>query len=113
MTGCLPRFRFAMDNARLVLAMLRKQLYIEANHERMLKRRARQCGLTESEIIREALDGVETVAVVRRREVDEAAARQALGFMHALGDSLREAPRGRTWTRESLYADRISRWTKS
>jgi hypothetical protein len=58
--------------------MIRKQVYIEARHERMLKRRARQRGVTESQIIREALEGVETVAVVRRREVDGAVGRQAL-----------------------------------
>jgi hypothetical protein len=92
--------------------MIRKQVYSEPRHERMLKRRARQRGVTEAEIIREALDGVETVAVVRRREVDEAA-RQALDFMHALGASRRRAPRARTWMRESLHGDRISRWTKS
>ena len=99
--------------ARSRLTMIRKQVYIEPRHERMLKRRAKQRGVTEAEIIREALDGVETVAVVRRQEVDEVAARQALKFMYALCDSLRKAPRGRTWTRESLYGDRISRWTKS
>jgi hypothetical protein len=93
--------------------MIRKQVYLESRHERMLKRQARQRGVTEAEIIREALDGVETVAVVRRRQVDEAAARQALDFMHALGASRRRAPRARTWTRESLHGDRISRWTKS
>ena len=93
--------------------MIRKQIYIEPRHERMLKRRARQRGVTEAAIIREALDGVEAVAVVRRRVVDEVAVRQALEFMHALGASPRKAPRSHTWTRESLYANRISRWTKS
>lgn len=92
--------------------MIRKQVSIEPRHDRILKRRARQRGVSEAQIIREALDRVETVAVVCR-EVDEVAARQALEFMHALGTSRRKAPRARTWTRESLYADRISRWTKS
>src|SRR4051794_11856746 len=98
---------------RLWISLIRKQVYIEPRHERMLKRRAKQRGVTEAEIIREALDSVETGAVVRRQEVDEAAGRQALRFMQALGKSIRKAPRGRTWTRESLYGDRISRWTKS
>src|SRR5258707_12147176 len=72
--------------------MIRKQVYIEPRHERMLKRRARQRGVTEAEIIREALDRVETVAVVRRRQVDKAAARKALRFMRLLGASRRKAP---------------------
>jgi hypothetical protein len=93
--------------------MIRKQVYIQPRHERMLKRRAKQRGVTEAVIIREALDSVESVAVVRRHEVDEAAGRRALRFMHTLGNSPRKAPRGSTWTRESLYEDRIGRWTKS
>lgn len=93
--------------------MIRKQVYIEARHERMLKRCARERGVTESEIIRKALDGIETVATVRRQQLDEAAGRQALRFMHALGNSVRKGRRRRMWTRKSLYDDRISRWPKS
>jgi len=36
--------------------MIRKQFYVEARHDRMLKRRASQRGVTEAEIVREALD---------------------------------------------------------
>jgi hypothetical protein len=96
--------RYAMHNAISAMAMIRKQVYIQPRHERMLKRRARQLGVTESEIIRAALDRVETITV---------AGRQALRFMRALGSSLRKPPRGRTWRRESLYEDRINRWTRS
>ncbi len=51
---------------------------------------------------RTPLDGVETVAVVRRRDVDEAAARKALGFMRSVPRlvKLPEAAGGR----ESLYS---------
>ena len=37
-------------------AMVRKQLYLEARQERILKRLAKKTGKTEAEIIREALD---------------------------------------------------------
>ena len=89
--------------------MIRKQVYIEQRHDQMLKRRASQRGVTEAELIREALDSVETGSVVRRQEADATAARKALAFMRSLSVSAR----GRGWTRESLYEDRIGRWAKS
>jgi hypothetical protein len=94
-------------------AMIRKQIYIEPRHERMLKRRASQRGMTEAELIREALDSVEIGALPGRRGVDGAAARKALAFMRSLSASNSRASRGRTLTREALYEERIGRWTKS
>jgi hypothetical protein len=94
-------------------AMIRKQVYIEPRHDRMLKRRASQRGVTEAELIREALDSVETGTLPGRREVDADAARKALAFMRSLSASHAGASRRRTWTRESLYEERIGRWAKS
>ena len=91
--------------------MIRKQVYIEERHDRLLKHRAKQRGVTEAEIIREALDRVETVP--RGPIADPAAGRKALAFMRSLAKRKRRAPAGRTWTRESLYEDRIGRWQKS
>ncbi|MEA2326736.1 MAG: hypothetical protein QOE68_1695 [Thermoanaerobaculia bacterium] len=93
--------------------MVRKQVYLEQRHDQMLKRRASQRGVSEAELIREALDHVDDIRPVRRREVDLDAARQALAFMRSLSARGSRAPKGRTWTRESLYEDRIGRWTKS
>ncbi|HEV8642603.1 MAG TPA: hypothetical protein VGV13_16050 [Methylomirabilota bacterium] len=36
--------------------MIRKQVYIVAHHDRVLKERARQDGVTEAELIRRSLD---------------------------------------------------------
>ena len=93
--------------------MIRKQVYIEPRQDRMLKRQASQRGVTEAELIREALDHVDLRPVTRRREVDVDAAREAVAFMRSLSARESRAPKGRTWTRESLYEDRIGRWTKS
>jgi hypothetical protein len=92
--------------------MIRKQVYVEPRQDRMLKRRASQLGVTEAEIIREALDRVNAGATIRKRDGDSNSARQALAFMRSLARSGR-TPKGRNWTRESLYEDRIGRWTKS
>ncbi len=93
--------------------MIRKQVYIEQRHDRMLKRRASQRGVTEAQLIREALDNVEVGVPVRRRQGDAAAARKALAFMRSLTTARRGTSSDRGWTRESLYEDRIGRWTKS
>lgn len=92
--------------------MIRKQVYIEPRHDRMLKRRASQRGVTEAEIIREVLDSVEIGALPGRREGDASAARKALAFMRSLSASNIGASRRRSWTRESLYEERIGRWAK-
>ena len=93
--------------------MIRKQVYIEQRHERMLKKRASQRGVTEAELIREALDSAETRAVSSGpRDADASAARRAITFMRSLSVS-RHPGRSPTWTRESLYEDRIGRWAKS
>ena len=96
--------------------MIRKQVYLDHRHERMLKRRARQRGVTEAAIIREALDRVEvgTSRVSRRSSsLDPAAGQKALVFMRSLAARRSQGTAGRTWTREALYEDRIGRWAKS
>jgi hypothetical protein len=92
--------------------MIRKQVYIEARHDRMLKRRASQRAVSESQIIREALDRIEIRVVARSRTGDAAAGGEAISFMRALSASRRDALSHRTWSRESLYEDRIGRWAK-
>jgi hypothetical protein len=92
--------------------MIRKQVYIEARHDRMLKRRAGQRGVSESEIIREALDRIETGAVARSRAGDVVAGREAITFMRSLSALRLGATSDRTWRRVSLYEDRIGRLAK-
>ncbi len=93
------------------MRMIRKQVYLDLRHERLLKRRARQRGVTEAEIIREILDSAEAGSSPARRITDPESGRQFLAFARNLGK--RRRTRARTWNRESLYEDRIGRWTKS
>lgn len=93
--------------------MVRKQVYIEKRHEQMLKRRAKQRGVTEAEIIREALDKIDSGAVRRRgHEPDPEAARQLIESMRSFAKA-KKVPRGRDWTRDDLYEERTGRWVKS
>ena len=87
--------------------MIRKQVYIEERHDRLIKHRARQRGVTEAEIIREVLDRADVGGS------HPAAGRKAISFMRSLARRQRKAPAGRGWTRESLYDERIGRWQKS
>jgi hypothetical protein len=95
--------------------MVRKQVYLEARQARMVKRRAKQRRVSEGEIIRDALDLSEAAADRQPQTPDPEAGRKLMDFIHSL--SQRPAPSERdperTWTRESLYEERINRWTKS
>ena len=94
--------------------MIRKQVYLDARHDRMLKRRAKQRGVTEAEVIRDILDRSETSGA-SRQQPDPEAGRKLLASLRSLaGQQTRSrSGAGRSWTRESLYDDRIGRWTKS
>jgi hypothetical protein len=93
--------------------MVRKQIYIPKRQDALLKRLAKQRGVSEAEIIRQALE----------REVDtnDEATQQrekALESMVAFARSLRERPEFQQgepykWNRQEQYEERESRWFKS
>ncbi len=95
--------------------MIRKQVYLEARQDRTLKRQARRRGVTEAEIIREALDRTARSGptVHSSGGYDADAARRAVMFMRSLAKRPTKGKRGRGWSRDDLYEDRIGRWAKS
>jgi hypothetical protein len=86
--------------------MIRKQIYIDAGHERFLKERAQQLGVTEAEVVRQALDAAEERAFSSER-------------LKALDDILAEVRESRTggvrqpseagwkFNREEIYEERM------
>ncbi|MBF4509203.1 MAG: ribbon-helix-helix protein, CopG family [Aeromicrobium sp.] len=79
--------------------MVRKQLYIDDKQEAALKRHAKERGVTEAELVREALDVY--LAQVARGEADAA-------WERIMELSERQAAKGpvpgkRDWTRDELY----------
>ena len=85
--------------------MIRKQVYIEPEQNALLKRRARELGLTESEIIRQAIEGALNGAYQRARAIAAWDAALAVARERAnLPDAGSGGPRG--WTREELYDER-------
>ncbi len=90
--------------------MVRKQIYITKRQKDMLKRLSEARGISEAEIIRQAIDR-ETWQTVRQgmavnRETWEQA-RQLMLDIQAL-DPIKDQVRG--WMREEIYEDRLSRY---
>ena len=87
--------------------MVRKQVYIEPRQDEMLKQWAEETGQTEAEIFRQALD--RWMASVQRRREAEAAWEEEHAFIESR-IAQGPVPGGRTWTRDELYEERLSRY---
>ncbi len=84
--------------------MIRKQIYIKREQEEMLKRRSRELGVTEADIIRQGLD-----EVLSRGSSDGErlkAWQKELAFMKERAKK-RVPQTGRDWTRDELYEERL------
>lgn len=81
--------------------MVRKQLYLEPRHDKLVKERARRYKVTEAEVIRRALDrGLEALSAP-----DPDAWREIVRYVQRYRTPLPRARRrgGRRWTRDELY----------
>jgi hypothetical protein len=87
--------------------MVRKQVYIEPQQDRLLKEWAAETGRTEAQIVREALD--HWMASEQQRREAEGAWQEVLGFAEEWA-AQGPVPGGRTWTREELYEERLKRY---
>ena len=81
--------------------MKRKQVYIEEDQERLLKRRSKEFGVSESELIRR---GIELACRdTRPLPLDDTAWEEELLFMAELAKIEVPQTKDRGWTREELY----------
>ena len=89
--------------------MIRKQVYITAEQEALLKHRARALGVTEAELVRRGIEmaGRTTTSLPRDREAWEE-------LKEAMKQRMRlKVPQtGRSWTREELYDERFERYSR-
>lgn len=91
--------------------MVRKQVYITAEQEERLKRRAAELGVPEAELIRRGLDLV--LDGWTGAPLDSRLWEQELAFIR--GRVAQDAGTGREdrgWTREELYAERLDRLSR-
>ena len=91
--------------------MVRKQIYIQKRQAALLKRLSQARGLSEAEIIRQAIE----------HEIAGVPAQPVLGDLSAMDDFTRLALSKRTpgtkaepyrWNREEIYPERESRWLR-
>jgi Ribbon-helix-helix protein, copG family len=93
--------------------LIRKQIYIEKRQDALLKRQAKLRGVSEAELIREAIDKQLAQAAVRKPvPPDQDAWERALKFMKELRDRGPLPVQGRTWSREDGYEERLSRYER-
>lgn len=93
--------------------MIRKQIYLPRRQNLKLRRLAKHRGISEAEVIRQALD---REAVLSAPTVHES--HKALKKIFAYVDSLRKRPefiKGEPYKfdRDELYEERESRWVKT
>jgi len=91
--------------------MIRKQVYLLRQQNLILRRLAKQRGVSEAEVIRQALEReAESVAPVQSGE-------KALAHMLAFSKQRKEKYGGRgkpfEWNRGEIYQERESRWFKA
>jgi hypothetical protein len=83
--------------------MIRKTVRLEQRHANLLKCLARERGVTESQIVREAIAGMENIPF----RPDPEALRKFFTFIREIEQGRRRPlPR---WNRESLYEERNGR----
>lgn len=92
--------------------MVRKQIYLPKRQNLALKRLAKQRGVSEAEVIRQALDREADLAMPVVHD-----SHKALEKIFAYVESLRNRPefmQGKPYkfNREELYEERESRWVK-
>jgi hypothetical protein len=88
--------------------LIRKQIYIEPEQDVVLKRRARELGVSESEVVRR---GIETIVGRVAMEERRAAALAELMKIWEERSNLIVPQTGRTWTRDDLYEERFERYS--
>ena len=88
--------------------MIRKQIYIEKRQRIQLKRAAKAHGVSEAELIRQAIDQ-KLSGGGGRLPRDPQAWERAMALMRSLQAQGPLLKRRRKWTREELYEERESR----
>jgi hypothetical protein len=86
--------------------LIRKQIYIEPEQDAVLKRRARELGVSESELMRL---GIAQVAPVSAEAEGRLHAWQHIMAFVATYDQVDVPQTGRNWTRDELYDERFQR----
>lgn len=113
----LPKLGFIVYNAmyrggkeKAMAEMVRKQIYIEERHERLLKRISKARGVSEAELIRQAIER-EAVGEKHPLSPDQEAWDKILCFAKSR-KTLRRSAQPYCWNRLDAYEERERRFPK-
>ena len=102
-----PNFRMMYNVMYRSAIVIRKQIYLDHRHNDTVQKIARARGVSEAEVIREAIDA-HGGRQIRKSALDPKAWARALKFMRSLKS--RTGASRRKWNREELYEDRLKRY---
>lgn len=91
--------------------MVRKQIYIEERHERLLKRISKARGVSEAELIRQAIERETVGEKFPLLAPDQAAWDEILRFAKSR-KAPRPSARSYRWNRLDAYEEREKRFTR-
>jgi hypothetical protein len=89
--------------------MLRKQIYLEKRQQALLRRLAKKRGVSEAEVIRQAIEREALGGPALALPLDHEAWEQALAFMQARR-KLGAQGQPYRWRREDAYEERLGRF---
>jgi hypothetical protein len=89
--------------------MVRKQVYISAEQDKLLKRRAKALGVTEAEVVRRGIELASSDSA--SLPFDRRAWEEELRFIRERA-GIQELGKARGWTREELYEERFARHSR-
>ncbi len=89
--------------------MIRKQIYLGQQQQALVRRLAKARRVSESELIRQAIDQQVAPEIVQPWPADPGAWERARNFRLALQARGPVSGQARTWKREEAYAERESR----
>ena len=90
--------------------MVRKQIYISRRQQALLKRLSQQRGLSEAEIIRQAIDREASHVSPRIELSSQQAWDQAYQFMLSMSSRATQFHKPYEWNRDELYEGRLGRY---
>jgi len=89
--------------------MVRKQIYIQDRQERLLRRIAETRGVSQAEVVRQAIEGQAAGRSSGAEGTNPNAWSQALDLMRSLHERTPSDQKPDGWSREDLYADRLNK----
>lgn len=91
--------------------MVRKQIYIQKRQDLLLKRISQARGVSESEIIRQAIERETGGVPAQPAAADRSAWQELVAFLEAR-QTTAGGQKPFRWNREEIYAERESRWLR-